>query len=62
MQGSDFKAEVLTVFLAEDHLGYLEEPEVHRLLPSTSWSRSGRFLLTDVSGRSALNDPPSSAG
>jgi methyltransferase (TIGR00027 family) len=55
---SAFQAQTPTVFLAEGVLGYLEEPEVHRLLQAVDpLAASGSFLLTDVSGQSALNDP-----
>jgi methyltransferase (TIGR00027 family) len=55
---SGFQAQTPTVFLAEGLLGYLEEPEVHRLLEALDLlAPSGSFLLTDVSGQAALNDP-----
>jgi O-methyltransferase involved in polyketide biosynthesis len=44
--------------LAEGLLGYLEEPKVHRLFEALDpLAASGSFLLTDVSGQSALNEP-----
>jgi methyltransferase (TIGR00027 family) len=44
-----------SVFLAEGLLGYLEEPEVHRFLDVLDrLAAAGSFMLTDVSGRSAL--------
>ncbi len=53
-----FEAQTPTVFLAEGLLGYLEEPEVHRLLEAVDpLAAAGSFLLTDVGGQSALNDP-----
>jgi methyltransferase (TIGR00027 family) len=55
---SGFQADMPTVFLAEGLLGYLEEPEVHDLFEALEHlAASGSFLLTDVSGQSALNDP-----
>lgn len=55
---SGFHARTPTVFLAEGLLGYLDEPDVHRLLEALdALAAPGSFLLTDVSGQSALNDP-----
>jgi methyltransferase (TIGR00027 family) len=53
-----FRAEMPSVFLAEGLLGYLGEPEVHRLLDVLGrTAAAGSFLLADVSGRSALDAP-----
>jgi methyltransferase (TIGR00027 family) len=55
---SGFQAVKPTVFLAEGLLGYLEEPQVHCLFETIEvLAAAGSYLLTDVSGRSALNDP-----
>jgi methyltransferase (TIGR00027 family) len=55
---SGFEAKRRAVFLAEGLLGYLEEAKVHRLFDALDLlATSGSFLLTDVSGQSALNDP-----
>jgi methyltransferase (TIGR00027 family) len=55
---SGFQAQAPTIFLAEGLLGYLEEPQVHRLFEALdALAASGSFLLTDVSGQVALNDP-----
>jgi methyltransferase (TIGR00027 family) len=55
---SGFQVQTPTVFLAEGLLGYLEAPEVHRLFEALDLLAAfGSFLLTDVSGQSALNDP-----
>jgi methyltransferase (TIGR00027 family) len=55
---SGFQAQRPTVILAEGLLGYLEEAEVHRLFEALALlAAPGSFLLTDVSGQSALNDP-----
>jgi methyltransferase (TIGR00027 family) len=55
---SGFEAQRPAVFLAEGLLGYLEEAKVHRLFDALDLlATSGSFLLTDVSGQSALNDP-----
>ena len=56
--GSGFRADVPSVFLAEGLLGYLEEPDVHRLLETLGrLAAPGSFLLADVSGRSAVDVP-----
>jgi methyltransferase (TIGR00027 family) len=55
---SGFDAQMPAVFLAEGLLGYLEAAEVDRLFDALDLlAESGSFLLTDVSGQSALNDP-----
>jgi methyltransferase (TIGR00027 family) len=47
-----------SVFLAEGLLGYLEEPDVHRLLDVLDHlAASGSALLADLTGRSALDMP-----
>jgi methyltransferase (TIGR00027 family) len=56
--GAGFDTETPSVFLAEGLLGYLEEPDVHRLLAVVDHlSGPGSILLADVSGRSALDAP-----
>jgi len=56
--GAGFRAGTPTVFLAEGLLGYLDEPDVHRLLDGIDrLAAAGSALLADVSGRSALDSP-----
>jgi methyltransferase (TIGR00027 family) len=56
--GAGFDIETPSAFLAEGLLGYLEEPDVHRLLGVIDHlSSPGSILLADVSGRSALDAP-----
>jgi methyltransferase (TIGR00027 family) len=53
-----FDTDTPSVFLAEGLLGYLDEPDVHRLLEVVDQlTGSGSILLADVSGRSALDAP-----
>jgi methyltransferase (TIGR00027 family) len=53
-----FDAEAPSIFLAEGLLGYLTEPEVHRLLDVVDrLAVPGSVLLSDVGGRSALDSP-----
>jgi methyltransferase (TIGR00027 family) len=47
-----------TVFVAEGLLGYLEEPQVHRLLDTlASLAAAGSVLLADVSGPTPADAP-----
>ena len=53
-----FDSETPSVFLAEGLLGYLEEPDVHRLLDVVDQlAIAGSILLVDVAGRSAIDAP-----